>query len=128
MQKPRDSEKIQPPAAPGRGAEVFRALRVVSEDYYADVVKDGAAAVTWARADLQLRENFATQSALAWALYRNAEFAEARSWIDRALASGVADAHLLLRAAKIYGGADGRMFLERAQKLNPLVESFHLHH
>lgn len=97
-------------------------------DYYADVAKDGAAAVTWARADLQLRENFATQSALAWALYRNAEFAEARSWIDRALASGVADAHLLLRAAKIYGGADGRMFLERAQKLNPLVESFHLHH
>ena len=46
-------------------------------DYYADVAKDGAAAVTWARADLQLRENFATQSALAWALYRNAEFAEA---------------------------------------------------
>jgi tetratricopeptide (TPR) repeat protein len=97
-------------------------------DYYADVAKDGAAAVTWARADLQLRENFATQSALAWALYRNAEFTEARSWIDRALASGVVDAHLLLRAAKIYAGAGGRDFLERAKKLNPFVESFHLHH
>jgi tetratricopeptide (TPR) repeat protein len=97
-------------------------------DYYADVAKDGAAAVTWARADLQLRENFATQSALAWALYRNAEFPEARSWIDRALASGVVDAHLLLRAAKIYAGAGGRNFLERAKKLNPFVESFHLHH
>ena len=97
-------------------------------DYYADVAKDGAAAVTWARADLQLRENFATQSALAWALYRNAEFAEARSWIDRALASGVLDAHLMLRTAKIYAGAGGRNFLERAKKLNPFVESFHLHH
>ena len=97
-------------------------------DYYADVAKDGAAAVTWARADLQLRENFATQSALAWALYRNAEFAEARSWIDRALASGVLDAHLMLRTAKIYAGAGGRNFPERAKKLNPFVESFHLHH
>ena len=70
-------------------------------DYYADVAQDGAAAVTWARADLQLRENFATQAALAWAHYRNAEFDGARGWIDRALASGVADAHLLFRAAKI---------------------------
>jgi tetratricopeptide (TPR) repeat protein len=97
-------------------------------DYYADVAKDGAAAVTWARADLQLRENFATQSALAWALYRNAEFVEARAWIDRALASGVVDAHLLFRAAKIYAGVCGRDFLERAKKLNPFVERFHLHH
>ena len=56
-------------------------------DFYADVAKEGAAAVKWARLDLQLRENFATQSALAWALYRNAELAEARTWIERALAS-----------------------------------------
>jgi tetratricopeptide (TPR) repeat protein len=97
-------------------------------DYYADVAKDGAAAVTWARADLQLRENFATQSALAWALYRNAEFGGARGWIDRALASGVADAQLLFRAAEIYGEPDGRSFLERAKKLNPFVGSFHFHH
>ncbi len=96
-------------------------------DYYADVAQDGAAAVTWARADLQLRENFATQAALAWALYRNAEFEQARGWIDRALASGIIDAHLLFRAAKIYAGA-GRHFLERAKQLNPFVERFHLHH
>src|SRR5260370_36702693 len=97
-------------------------------DYYADVAKDGIAAVTWARADLQLRENFATQSALAWALYRNAEVVDARARIDRALASGVVDAHLLFRAAKIYAGVGGRDFLERAKKLNPFVERFHLHH
>jgi tetratricopeptide (TPR) repeat protein len=96
-------------------------------DYYADVAQDGAAAVTWARADLQLRENFATQAALAWAHHRNAEFDEARGWIERALASGVTDAHLFFRAAKIYAGAGGH-FLERAKKLNPLVERFHLHH
>jgi len=101
-------------------------------DYYADVARDGPQAVTWAKADLQLRENFATQSALAWAFYRNAEFKEARGWIDRALASGVVDAHLLFRAAKIYAAAGdgdtGRNFLGRARALNPLVERFRLHH
>jgi hypothetical protein len=97
-------------------------------DYYADVAIDGAAAVIWARADLCLRENFATQSALAWALYRSAEFDEARGWIDRALASGVVDAHLFFRAARIYAREGDLHFLERAKKLNPLVERFHLHH
>jgi hypothetical protein len=97
-------------------------------DYYADVAKDGAAAVNWARLDLQLRENFATQSALAWALYRNAELDEARTWIHRALSSGVVDAHLLFRAAMIYAGAAGRHFLQNAKRLNPFVERFHVHH
>jgi tetratricopeptide (TPR) repeat protein len=96
-------------------------------DFYADVAKDGAAAVNWARRDLKLRENFATQSALAWALYRNAELDQARGWIDRALASGVVDAHLLFRAAMIYAEA-GRHFLERAKRLNPFVGRFHVHH
>jgi tetratricopeptide (TPR) repeat protein len=97
-------------------------------DYYADLTKDGASAVNWAQADLQLRENFATQAALAWAYYRNSEFDEARGWIDRALASGIVDAHLFFRAAKIYARVGGRDFLECAKKLNPFVERFHLHH
>jgi hypothetical protein len=92
------------------------------------VAKDGAAAVNWARRDLELRENFATQSALAWALYRNAELDEARGWIDRALASGVVDAHLLFRAAKIYAGVGGRHLLQHATRLNPFVQRFHVHH
>jgi len=54
-------------------------------DYYADVVEDGANAVKWAYKDLQLRENFATQAALAWALYRDGQFGNAVCWIDRAL-------------------------------------------
>jgi hypothetical protein len=87
-------------------------------DYYVNVAKEGTAAVTWAGAHLRLRENFATQSTLAWA----------RGWIDRALASGVVDAHLLFRAAKIYGESGDRDFLQRAKKLNPFVERFHLHH
>jgi tetratricopeptide (TPR) repeat protein len=101
-------------------------------DYYADVTKDGTAAVAWAKADLQLRQNYATQAGLAWAFYRNGEFGEARGWIDRALTSGVVDAHLLFRAAEIYAASGdmerSRTFLDAAKALNPFVESFHLHH
>jgi tetratricopeptide (TPR) repeat protein len=101
-------------------------------DYYADVAKDGAAAVTWARADLRLRENFSTQAVLAWALYRNGWFHEARNWIDRALASGAVEAHLFVRAAAIYSAVGnsvpGRRHMESAKRLNPWIENFHIHH
>lgn len=101
-------------------------------DYYANVARDGAAAVHWAGADLQLRENFSTQSALAWGLYRDGQFGKARIWIDRALASGAADAHLFLRAARIYAAvAEPQLAhtnMEKARRLNPCVENFHIHH
>jgi tetratricopeptide (TPR) repeat protein len=101
-------------------------------DYAADVANDGAQAVTWARADLQLRENFSTQSALAWAHYRNREFDESRFWIDRAVGSGAVEAHVFFRAAQIYAANEdperGRYYMERATCLNPCVENFHIHH
>jgi len=101
-------------------------------DYYTDVAEDGAEAVKWAYKDLQLRENFATQAALAWALYRDRRFREAVHWIDRALASGVVDALLSFRAGEIHSAAgneaEGRNLRERALNLNPAVCRFHLHH
>jgi hypothetical protein len=69
-------------------------------DYYTDVAKNGGEAVKWAYKDLQLRENFATQAALAWALYRDGRCSEAVDWIDHALASGVVDALLNFRAGR----------------------------
>lgn len=101
-------------------------------DYYSEVARDGAEAVAWARADLQLRENFSTQAALAWAFYRNEQHDEACRWIERALASGAVEAHLFFRAATIYAAAGNaalaRNCMERARSLNPCVEKFHLHH
>jgi tetratricopeptide (TPR) repeat protein len=101
-------------------------------DYYSDVARDGPEAVKWARADLQLRENFSTQAALAWAYYRNGQSDEACNWIDRALASGAVDPHLFSRAAKIHAGAGnieaGRTYMERATRLNPSIDRFHMHH
>jgi tetratricopeptide (TPR) repeat protein len=101
-------------------------------DYYSDVARDGPEAVKWARADLQLRENFSTQAALAWAYYRNGQSDEACNWIDRALASGAVDAHLYSRAAKIHASAgdtdSARSYMERATRLNPSIDKFHVHH
>jgi len=101
-------------------------------DFYTDATIDGAEAVKWAHKDLQLRENFATEGALAWAFYRDGQFGEAVRWIDRTLASGVVDARLYFRAGEIYVAAGdeikGRSHLERAIHLNPSVDRFHIHH
>ena len=61
-------------------------------DFYADVREQGTEAVKWARKDIELRRNFSTLAALAWALYRADEFVEARDTMTEALASGVTDA------------------------------------
>jgi len=56
----------------------------------------------------------------------------ARDWIDRALASGAATAHLFRQADRIYMAAgreaEARQFQDRAVTLNPVVDRFHLHH
>ena len=70
-------------------------------DFYADVRRDGAEAVKWARKDLELRENFSTQAALAWALYRSGAIGEALRWMHRALDSGATGAELAHQAAAI---------------------------
>ena len=100
-------------------------------DFYADVREDGAEAVKWARMDIALRRNFSTLAALAWALYRAGEFAEALETMQQALSSGVADAHLFFQAAKIHksagGNGNGERYLQMAQAINPHYRSFHVH-
>lgn len=99
--------------------------------FYADVHEDGAEAVKWARKDLALRQNFATQEALAWALYRDGQFAEALEPMNRALSSGVQDAHLFFHAGMIHLAAGqtaaGRGWLKKAAEFNPYFERFHVH-
>jgi tetratricopeptide (TPR) repeat protein len=101
-------------------------------DYYTDVTEDGAEAVKWASKDLKLRENFATQAALAWSLYRAGQFSNAVYWIDRALASCIVDARLYFQAGEIHRAAgnevEGSTLRERATRLNPAVAGFHIHH
>lgn len=100
-------------------------------DFFADVREDGAEAMKWARKDLELRDNFSTQAALAWALYRNGQFAEARDLMNRALASGAADAHLFHQAGMIYAAAgsddDANRYVHAAAEINPHHHAFHVH-
>ncbi len=100
-------------------------------DFYADVREDGPEAVRWAEKDLALRENFATQAALAWALYRAGRHIEARHWIERSLASGARDAHLFRQAAAIYrlagGNGEVEKFEQLASEINPHHRGFHVH-
>ena len=101
-------------------------------DYYADVAEEGDGATFWAMKDVELRENFSTQSALAWAFYRAGRLNEAVHWIDRALDSGACAAKLYHQAAQIYSAAGDRdkglSLMSSAARINPYVESFHIHH
>ena len=100
-------------------------------DFCADVDEDGPEAVKWARKDLELRRNFATLAALAWALYRAQEFPEALELIDEALSSGAKDARLFRTAGKIYLAASpngkGDFYMKAAAELNPNLKNFHVH-
>jgi tetratricopeptide (TPR) repeat protein len=100
-------------------------------DFYADVYGDGAEAVRWARRDLELRQNFSTQAALAWGLYRGGQFAEALDAVHKALSSGVRDAELFFQSAMIHLAAnrtdEGKQFLQKAAEINPRYQDFHVH-
>src|SRR5947199_7289979 len=100
-------------------------------DFYADVREQGAEAVKWARKDIELRRNFSTLAALAWALYRAGEFAEARETMAEALASGASDAHLFYQAAMIHQAfsvnGEAERYLRLAAEINPNYQSFHVH-
>lgn len=100
-------------------------------DLYADVFDNGAEAVKWARKDLELRRNFSTLAAMAWALYRAGEFAKAVELMNESLASGVKDARLFHQAGIIHkayspnGKADS--YLQMAAAINPHHAHFHVH-
>jgi tetratricopeptide (TPR) repeat protein len=100
-------------------------------DFYAEAMPDGAKAVAWARRDLALRENFSTRAALAWALLRDGQDAEAVVWMERALASGVRDAHLFAQAAGVFQAAGdvakAARMLDLARSINPRLGRFHVH-
>ena len=100
-------------------------------DLYADVFENGAEAVKWAQKDLDLRRNFSTLAAMAWAFYRAGEFEKALAMMNESLASGVKDARLFYQAGMIHkafspnGKADN--YLRMAAAINPNYENFHVH-
>jgi tetratricopeptide (TPR) repeat protein len=100
-------------------------------DFFSDVRENGPEAVMWASRDFELRQNFGTEGALAWALYRHGQIEEAEAMMDRALASGVQDGHLFAKAATIKESAGRKSESEelsrRAFAMNPYHQGFHVH-
>ncbi len=100
-------------------------------DFYVDVREDGPEAVKWARKDFALRKNYATQAALAWALYRNRQFDEAMVTMSQALASGVQDARMFHQAGMIHLSAgrekEGEQLIRKASEINAHHNCFHVH-
>ena len=114
-------------SARGGGVHFYHHLA----DFYSDVYVDGAEAVRWARRDIALRENFSTQAALAWALYRDGQVEEARLMMRKSLSSGATDARLFANASTIHKAAgdeaEAEKYLRAASELNPRHGNFHVH-
>lgn len=98
---------------------------------YADVRTKSAEAVSWARKDLETRQNVQAWDALGWALYRAKDYAGAAEAQRRALAQGTRDAHMFFHAALIFGAAGdgdrGGECLREAAAVNPRYKGFHEH-
>jgi tetratricopeptide (TPR) repeat protein len=83
-------------------------------------------ALELARDERQRRGDIYTEDVLAWALYRNGRFAEARQSIERARRLGTRDARLLFHHGAILLATDdaaaGRALIRGALALNPKFE------
>ena len=99
--------------------------------FYSDAQENQAEALRWARKDLEVRHSVYARDSLAWALYKNGDFASAAKEAAHALALGTKDAHLLFHAAIIYSRAGelerGSALLQEALAVNPRYNSFHAH-
>jgi tetratricopeptide (TPR) repeat protein len=99
--------------------------------FYADSKVDAAKAVEWARKDLELRSSIHAHDALAWALYKNDEVGEASAEIEKVIATGTRDPHLLYHAGLIRMAtgdiAGGKKAIQQAAEVNPRFNTFHVH-
>jgi len=86
-----------------------------------------AESLALAEKEAKTRGDAYTQDTLAWALYRNARFAEARAASDKAIASGTRDARLLYHAGAIRiaqgNTSEGREMVRKAIALQPAFDA-----
>ena len=86
-----------------------------------------AEALLLAERERTTRGDIYTEDALAWALYRNGRFADAKVAIDRARRYGTQDARLLFHQGAIEkalgNSAQGRKWLTAALQMNPHFDS-----
>lgn len=69
--------------------------------YYADQANEPAKALRIARTEIVRRHDVHTLDAFAWALYRNGQYSEAKTQIDRALQVGLREAPVFYHSGQI---------------------------
>jgi tetratricopeptide (TPR) repeat protein len=91
--------------------------------YWATKGKNAAEALELAESEKKHRGDLYSEDVLAWALYRNGRFADAKAASDRALAHGTKDARLWFHAGAIRvatgAAVAGRKIIKDALGLNP---------
>ncbi|MGA3201927.1 MAG: tetratricopeptide repeat protein [Bryobacteraceae bacterium] len=93
--------------------------------YYADRGSKPAAALELATRESQLHHDFATLDALAWALYANGRYTDAKTRITEALSTGVRNPGYFCHASKISAmlndAAGAKKFARESAALDPLA-------
>jgi tetratricopeptide (TPR) repeat protein len=99
--------------------------------FFSDSQEDATEAVKWARRDLELRHSGYAWDALAWGLNKQGDIPASLEASQKALATGLADAHVLYHAAMIHISAGeiapGQALLRRCAEVNPRFNTFHAH-
>jgi tetratricopeptide (TPR) repeat protein len=84
--------------------------------FYTDHKNDPAEALRIATLESAHRQDCVTLAALAWALYQNGKFADAKTQMDKALAVGIREASYFCHAALISSKANNSADAARFQK------------
>jgi tetratricopeptide (TPR) repeat protein len=99
--------------------------------FYSDIEPNPTEAVRWAKKDMESRHSVYAFDALGWALYQAGDYKPAAEAMDKALALGTRDAHLLYHSSLIYyragDAAKAKDCLRRAGEANPKFTEFHVH-
>jgi tetratricopeptide (TPR) repeat protein len=99
--------------------------------FFCDSAPNPAQALKFAKKDLAMRQSVYAWDGLAWALYQSGEFKPAAEAMDKALAQGTQDSHMLYHASLVYyragDGAKGKACLLKAAQVNPKFNEFHVH-
>ena len=78
-----------------------------------------------------MRQTPATHEALAWALFRAGNFAQAAAEMKLAIVPRCSNAHVCYHASLIFSAAGdleiGQKYLREAFALNPHYDAFHVH-
>jgi tetratricopeptide (TPR) repeat protein len=97
--------------------------------FYADHANHLDEAVRLARKELEVRKDIYSYDVLAWALYRQGRYTEARTAISRALKLGTNDPRLLFHAGMILSATgqdqEAKQYLSRLLSVNPNFHPLH---